>query len=211
MDDLFCFDIETGPLDAQWQLNNFEPQFQADKRLKDSDKIADDIASKRDEWIAESPLRAERGEVLAIGYSHDGKVVHILTGKEDDILRNFIAILSASKSQEDLICGFNILGFDLPFIRRRCVILGIDFPYYSRMDKWKPWRFEIFDAMVDWQSGDRRASISLDKLARGLGVGKKNGHGAMFHQLLKTDPDAAMDYLTNDVMTTWAVCEKLLS
>jgi hypothetical protein len=211
MDDLFCFDIETGPGDAQWQLETFEPEFKPDGRLKDAEKIAADLDGKRDAWVAESPLRAERGEVLAIGYSHDGRAIHILRGKERDILRDFIAVLSLSKSRENLICGFNILGFDLPFIRRRCVILGIDFPYYSRMDKWKPWRFEIFDAMVDWQAGNRQDSISLDKLARGLGVGKKNGHGAMFHQLLKTDPDAAMDYLTNDVITTWAVCEKLLS
>lgn len=208
---LAVFDIETGPLDPEWQLATFEPEFKADGRLKDPEKIAADIDAKASAWIEDSPLRAERGQVLAIGYSFNGKDVQISSGDdESEILRCFTQML-ATHSDKLTFAGFNILCFDLPFIRRRCVILGIPFPYYNQRDKWNPWKFETYDAMVDWQSGNRQDSISLDKLARGLGVGKKNGNGAMFHKLLKTDPGAAMGYLENDVLTTYAVCEKLLS
>jgi hypothetical protein len=63
--------------------------------------------------------------------------------------------------------------------------------------------------MEAWKLGDFQASISLDRLAKHLGVGAKNGNGAHFAALLQEDRAAALDYLRNDIAMTVAVARKL--
>jgi hypothetical protein len=43
-----------------------------------------------------------------------------------------------------------------------------------------------------------------------LGVGEKNGNGAHFAELLKTEPQAAIGYLRNDIRMTAGVAGVLL-
>jgi len=128
------------------------------------------------------------------------------------IIETFLSVLSLAVRNGRTVCGFNILGFDLPFIRRRCIILGIPFEFYNRENKWQPWAFSTYDAMLDWQCGNYRdANISLDTLSRALGVGKKTGSGADFAKLYAEDRDAALAYLRNDVLLTDAVCERMFA
>ena len=72
-------------------------------------------------------------------------------------------------------------------------------------------RFNVYDAMIDWASGDRRNTISLDNIARALGVGKKNGSGADFAATYATDKPKAIAYLKNDIALTRGVCQKMMA
>lgn len=201
------FDIETGPLPASVLIERFNPTFEAAKNIKDPDKIAADIAAKKAEWLDKSALHAERGEILAIGYKVNDQPIEIIEGEEPGLLIAWLSVMNNRKSH--VFHGFNILDFDLPFIRRRCVINGIRFPFYDSGDKWKPWKVATYDAMKDWCFGNYREFVSLNTVARALGVGVKNGSGDMFHELYKTDKEKARDYLRNDVQLTYDVCERL--
>ena len=212
---LFVFDIETGPLPEAELIAKLEPKFEADSRLKDPEKIAASIAEKKQIWLDESALHAERGQLLAWGEIESGGdfIPHYQDRDttEKDLLVEMVELIQryARNTSAYVIAGFNILGFDLPFIRRRCLIHGIRVPWY-KYDKWKPWKFDTFDAMQDWQSGNYKDSISLDRISRALGIGKKTGNGADFAKLFATDKHDALKYLANDVQLTYQVCERMM-
>jgi hypothetical protein len=212
------FDVETGPQDASYLLAKFNPVFEAGKNLKDPEKIANEIAEKKREWLEKSALYPERGEVLAIGWKEDGGKVFLLEGNESAILSDIFDILKqiqpvSSKAKYEMSAGFNILNFDLPFLRKRALILGVPCPIYARANKWEPWGVcKPFDAMLDYNCGDRRAFTSLDTVAIALGLGGKDATtGKRFSEVYKTDPEKAREYLRRDVDLTDAVVERLLA
>lgn len=240
---LSTFDIETGPNNREEMLTRFEPVFEPksdtpepkpDARLKDPDKIADNLArvaekqtqrdielstsvkDQTDAWAAEAALKAERGRVWAIGLTLNGSSAQLWHGEDErEILMGFLSAMMDVTGQGYTIAGFNILGFDLPFIRRRCIILGIPFgKFYDRTEKWKPWKFLTYDAMTDWQSGVYGDKfVALDTIARALDAGKKTGKGEDFYNLYingETRPKALL-YLENDVCIAHRVCLKMLA
>lgn len=191
-----------------------------ERRRKWESDIADDLALQRQDWIQDGALKAERGRLLAFGWKWrnqgvigDTAMIHLEQFEsEAKFLEAIIDKLSGAKSKGFVVAGFNLIDFDLPFIRRRCIINGVKFPFYDRWEKWKPWTLEIYDAMKDWASGEWGRRISLDDLARGMECGQKNGDGALFHQLYFSDKrEEALDYLANDVDMTYNVCERMLA
>jgi len=58
------------------------------------------------------------------------------------------------------------------------------------------------DLLALWQCGDRAESISLDRLARVLGLPGKTGSGADFARLFGENRPAALAYLENDLKLT---------
>jgi hypothetical protein len=57
--------------------------------------------------------------------------------------------------------------------------------------------------------GEYQKRISLDRLAKFVGVGEKSGSGADFYEKWLNDRDAALEYLENDVRLTKAVWDKI--
>lgn len=234
---IFTFDIETAP--APDSFEKFEPVFEPKeeeqpripKNLKDPVKIAEaeaalvermaewerkrgeSVNEARESWLQEGALKAERGRILAIGWKTKGQdvVIHHSAKDEGEVIRQFIQDVKDAIEHGFTIAGFNIMGFDLPYIRRRCLILGIPFPFFDRNEKWKPWKMLTYDAMLDWQSGAfGQKFASVDDLARGFGVGKKTGDGSKFAKLYAEDRPAALAYLTNDVVIEEGICEWML-
>lgn len=214
MNNTIVFDIETAPAKSDDELlKQFEPKFEPNGTLKDPIKIASDLAQKRIAWLAESALHAELGKILAIGYKKKDTEIKLIHGEDEGVLlQEWIRVMG--RHAKDIFAGFNILDFDLPFIRRRCFINRIVFPFYSRSDKWKPWTFPVYDAMADWASGaykrDKGAQISLNNLSRGLGIGGKDtGIGARFSEVYRENQEEALAYLEHDVRITWEVCRRM--
>jgi hypothetical protein len=87
------------------------------------------------------------------------------------------------------------------------VDLGVPVPKGVTNGRYLNPRF--IDIMDAWKVGDYQASISLDRLAKHLGCGSKNGNGADFARLLVEDREAAMAYLENDIRMTLAVARKV--
>lgn len=191
-----AFDIETTGYDPARQLFQYEPKFNADARLKDADKIAADISAKQDEWLSKAALDAGRAKVLVIGTLCDG-VEEVMEGEEEAIIPWFWEVFSKSRCNW---IGHNISGFDIPFLCRRSFILGIKIPPGVIEGRYLNRRF--VDTMTTWSCGEYGNKISLDNLARALGVGKKSGSGKDFAELYKSDKPAAMKYLSNDLQLT---------
>lgn len=216
-------DIETAPdtFKALSLLPPFNPDDVKLGNLKDEAKIAAKIEEAKStyesDWIADSALCAERGNVVAAGIltkDASGEIDGIWdAGKysEKDILTSAWDTIWTSIRDGDLIIGHNILQFDLCFMVRRSWILGIDIPsnvrtvYRGR----RYWAENFIDTRTVWQLDQRDYKSSLGYVAQSLGAGEKTGSGKDFAELLKTDRDAALAYLRNDLRATLGIATKM--
>ena len=162
-----------------------------------------------------SPLT---GRVLAVGYlsAKTGKVVLDVTLDADDpdqergMLTRFWSQVEKCQIQNRRIIGHNFHGFDLPFLVGRSWIHGMEVP--SVFDPRGYPDGKLFaDTMKIWACGQYGKHASLDSLAVAMGVGGKpvGIDGAMFAELLESDPKVARDYLANDLWMTAAVAERM--
>lgn len=204
------FDIETGP-EIDEVLAAMEPEFTAPANFKDPAKIAEKIQAQRAAWRDKAALCATTGRVLAIGTMQDDEIDLLVVDPEEGfseaVLLDRFWQLAAPGGHWRHLVGFNSNRFDIPFLIRRSYKLGVTVPFGAMNGRYLNSRF--IDLMESWKLGDYQASISLDSLARYLGVGAKNGHGARFAALLEQDRPAALDYLRNDIEMTAAVARKL--
>lgn len=204
------FDIETGPRadvlcdPAAW--------FKPDSRLKDPLKIQASIVEQAEDG-ALSPIT---GEVLAIGYGDlDGEswAAFSQSNGEGAVIGGFLATAAERINRGCRVVGFNCLDFDVPFLLFRARALGLTIPSCIG-NIWRGrWQAsEMFlDLMLLAQFGKHdRKGYSLDRVSRAMGIEGKKGNGALFYQMLRDNPQEAMDYLANDIRVTVEVARKLL-
>ena len=234
---MICFDIETGSVDdAQLALmlppfeppphpGEFDPTSVKVGNLKDADKIAGKIAQARADHVASvlnysAEVEAARakhfeafrehaalspltGQVLCIGVFSDG--FYLFQGEEPIILKEF---WMAWDHSDDDYAGWNIHGFDLPFLIRRSWKHGVKVPERVRNGRYFNTRFvdlmELFKA-GSWQE----KFVSLNTAAKFLGCGEKTGSGADFAALWQSDRAAAIAYLENDLRLTEGVARRM--
>jgi hypothetical protein len=197
------FDIETGPLSDE-HLDRIAPEFEAPSNYKDEEKIAASIREQKVRWKEKAALSPLTGRVICIGVREAGGATIILDGDGDEA-RLLVAWreLVESYGHAGLFVGFNIFGFDLPFLVRRawhygiapCVRSGLNL---RRLENWT-------DLREVWQLGDRQAEGSLNAIARFFGIGAKSGSGKDFAALWGSDRAAATAYLQNDLNLTHAI------
>lgn len=204
------FDVETAPLSDE-QIRQFMPKFEAPGNYKDTEKVAAYIADKEKEWLGRAALSALTGKVLAIGVKyHDGSIdiIGANPGHDDEahILTWFWRYFTHTTMASYWI-GHNIIGFDLPFLCRRSMLLGVKVPRSIIYGRYFDNRFK--DTMDAWSFGNREDRISLDNLAKALGVGSKSGSGADFARLWATDKPEAIAYLEHDLNLTMKCAERM--
>lgn len=162
-----------------------------------------------EEFVAKAALSAVTGRVLAIGYGQadDDRLVEVDTDEsgEDALLTGFWERFEEAAKTDGLMIGFNVKGFDLPFLVRRSWKLGVDVPGELLRDG-RYWHRAIIDLYELWQCGHRGQSISLDRLCQFLGFeGKlKDVDGADFAGLY-LDPATrgqAIAYAQQDIVCT---------
>lgn len=213
---MIVFDIETGPQDEDC-LRSICPPFDESEvkcgNIKDPEKIKAKIDQARDAhfatFLANAALSAATGQVVAIGIynvSGDASQFIVLDATADGcdesgIINSWWSIVRRCIASNVPMAGHNIFGFDLPFLVQRSWILGIDVPVAAVdiSSKWTNWHRCFVDTMKMWQLGTSCKS-NFDLVGKLLGTGGKSAgdHGAMFHELIKTDRDAAIAYLEND-------------
>lgn len=202
------FDIETGPVSLD-KLQDQMPEFKAPANYKDEEKIAANIQEQQSKWIEKAALDASTGRVIAIGVKDsDGNTVieeeHFMP--EKDLLQWFWDEVTRTHADTTWV-GFNSNSFDLPFLFRRSLVYGIQPGYAFRESRYWPARF--LDLLEVWACGNREQRISLDKMAKLLGVGGKSGSGKMFAELYSTDRKSALEYLKHDLNLTEAVLKRM--
>lgn len=122
MKDILFFDIET---EANPEGVAFMPEPSAPSNYKDAEKIAQYIAEKKAEQVAQAALDADYGKIIAISGSLGDEKFTLLAGEDGDeryIVSSFwnVFYMATGKS-----CGYNIIGFDLPYLQRRSMDMGI--------------------------------------------------------------------------------------
>jgi DNA polymerase elongation subunit (family B) len=204
----YIYDIETGAL-PEAELLTVMPEFEAPTNYKDPSKVEAAIAEKRAAWMERAALSAVTGRILAIGVKPVGGDVDVISGDEAVMLRTFWALAKEAKAERRLLIGFNTTGFDLPFMVRRSWKLGVRIPLSLLNVDNRPNKGVFVDILEAWQCGDRQERVSLNTLAKYLGVGAKNGSGADFAKLWQTERSIAEAYLRNDLALTEAVADRL--
>jgi uncharacterized protein YprB with RNaseH-like and TPR domain len=209
---MIFFDIETGPL-AQDELEVRMPIFEARANLKDPVKIEADITEKRKKWEEGATLNAYTSRIWAIGYIKEGEVSIDHYGAEPNATQEASMVEWFFQQLEgpQKLCGFNILSFDVPFIVRRAYALGVHVP--SSLRHLKYWRDKFVDLLELWTLGTYRNEannrISLNNLAKHLGLKGKTDSGANFWRNMKEDQPNAIAYLKRDVELLVEVYDKM--
>ena len=119
------FDIET---EANKHALEFMPEPNAPANYKDPEKIKAYIEDKKAEQAKTAALDPDYGEIVAVSYQHgvDGELTTLLAseldGGEKELINRFWLVYRAANGRS---CGYNIMGFDLPYLMRRSFSLRI--------------------------------------------------------------------------------------
>lgn len=174
------FDIETIPDQNPGALEQALENVKPPANLKKQESIDKWLAENREQaaWdaIAKTSFDGGAGHVCTIGWAkNDGEVEvrHAESRVEEaDVIREFFGSLDCYHSET--LVGHNIFGFDIPFLLKRAVVLGIELPDSSAFPRDpKPWDKTIFDTMTAWAGA--RDRISLDRLCGILNIPGKDG------------------------------------
>jgi hypothetical protein len=191
------FDIKTGPL-PEPDLEKIKPRFNAPANFRDEGKIAAAVLEKETAWKEQAALSALSGRVLAIGCLEPGKPIQVLDSlDESEILRDFWRLCREQILAEDgRAIGFNIHGFDLPFLLRRSWRQGVPIPADLRQGRY--WNHRFIDLLDLWMLQDRER-VSLARLCAYFNLGEKLGDGADFARPWQNDRPQALAWLERDV------------
>lgn len=156
------FDIETIPTQDPREMSEIES-----------------CAEEYDMSYRSTALNGAKGEVFCISAQLYGRSVSfcrqdLTPESESSILRDFGNWLVDLPRIEPIhLIGHNSIGFDRPFLRQRSIARGIRMPRFL-IDPIKPWEATHVDTMLMF-SGDPQKRVSLDRLARILNLGSKEG------------------------------------
>lgn len=127
-----------------------------------------------DSYYNQAALHPEWGKIvcISVGYIKD-KVLKTksFVGEEKQILLDFVSLV---KKTERMLVGYNLIQFDIPYIRKRFFINNLSDYITEKQGNdvyAKPWDLDasIFDLMVAWK-GSGYITASLDEVAMCFGV-----------------------------------------
>lgn len=211
-------DIETLPCTDPAVIADLESTIKAPATYKKPESIAEWMKENKEaalkELVAKTSFSGLHGRIACICYAFDDNP-YVFSASDDDekvLLENFYSHIydkTSTAAHHGVVeggatfVGHNIVGFDLPFIKHRSIILGIKPPLCIRkaFDA-KPWGSEVADTMLLWSS-DREKRASMDKLCKAFGLaGKGDFDGSMVADTWPVDRQKVIDYCADDVCRT---------
>ena len=171
--DILVFDIETAPQHPH-PSHLTDPLraefFRRYKTAKEVEMWEDDKFKVK--YFGKAGLFSEWGKVVCVsvaGYTSKGeiKTKSYYSENEKELLMEVNEVIA----RMEYIGGHNVLGFDIPFLARRMVLLGIrPTPKLNVFGK-KPWGCpKVIDSMVLWGGTSQSYKTSLALLALSLGL-----------------------------------------
>jgi hypothetical protein len=201
----------------------FDPASVAVGNIKDPEKIklkvdlaeqkhARDAQQHVDDFRDRAALDAWTGEVVAVGLKLPSGEDRIIGGDEGEILENTWAYLGTWMEKFHDIVGFNIKGFDLPFLVRRSWKNKVPVPV-NLLSKDRYFHPSFVDLRDKWAVGEYRPKGSLDLICRHFGLkGKAEDFGgADFAEAYRSGDEErikrAREYLREDLRMTAEVAD----
>lgn len=217
------FDIETIPSQLPGIREELAAAVQAPAQYKKADSIAQWLAENRGAEAEAAWLRTSfdggLGQIVCIGWAIDGQeprsvqVDGLGQEAEADMLRCWFAEIgpayTGSHGTRPVLIGHNHIGFDIPFVWKRCMVHGIRPPAWFPRNP-KPWADSVVDTMLLWDQ-TQRAGGSMDRLCRLLGIPGKGGiSGADVWPMVKAgDIEGVARYCRDDVERTRALWRRM--
>jgi len=201
--ELWCvFDLESAPLPEDQLLSQI-PEFAPAANLKDPDKMKASIEDKKARYMSQAALSPLTGRVVAVGIKPSWSPPIIFHGTDEkQVVGDAVGWLNHTISERIQCIGFNIHGFDLPFLRFRAIVHKVQPLHWIRYNGRANWAEKFRDLLPELVMGRDFAGYNLDAVSKSLGLGQKNGSGAFFWDLYQTDQKQALAYLENDLELT---------
>lgn len=200
------FDVETIPDQSEGAPERAKESVKIPANYKNPDTIAAYIEENAQEAWERTALDGWKGHVACI-VANDEKFIIKDVGEEKYFLDDFFGWVSGST-----LVGHNLINFDIPFLTKRALVLGVKLPPEHIWPRsLKPWDNKVFDTMT--QLGNGKEFISLDNLARNLGIkGKGNTTGKQVHYMWQNGlHDEIAEYCADDVRIVREIHERFLS
>lgn len=204
IEDILFFDIETAHADGNF--NEESPLFDAWEY--DQARNVEDVKALIELYKKSAPLYAEYGRIacITIGAVRDGEVVlkTFSDENEKELLEKFTDSVSKFATNKTLLCGHNILDFDMPYIMKRCLINRVPLHMLFDTAHLKPWETSVLDTAILWKgTGWKKQSFISILSALGLPSPKDDISGADVGRLYHEGQiDRIVVYCEKDVMGT---------
>jgi len=211
------FDIETLPTQSEEVKEAIRAGIKPPSQYKKPESINEWCntfgAAAADAEIAKTSFDGALGHVCTISWAvNDGDVEtrHIADiSDEKAMLVTFFNALDPYHSET--LVGHYIAGFDIPFLTKRAIILGVKLPPATAFPRDpKPWEKVINDTMFMWAGA--KGTIGMDKLCEILGIeGKGDFDGKMVADAWANgDHQRIADYCADDVRRTREIHQRFL-
>lgn len=210
---LLFIDIETVPTQEQW-FKDYIAEKHADNPYTRSDKVAWFDDQGREELIARDlhagGLNPVTGEVVAVSMArnHDEPIVFYRTLEQSEKALMADVIEYIQSSGFITFVGYNVKGFDIPFLATRQVMLRMEKQsnklHYARDAQ--PWNSDVvFDIMQEINGWRSRDNLSFDLVCRAVGITgiKDDMDGSQVWQAMQDGrAEDVARYCRNDVANT---------
>jgi len=213
----FYFDIETIPAQSPAVRDELAASITAPGTYKKPESIA--------AWLEEN--REAETEAAWLKTSFDGGVGHCFCiafavgdgpvycyaqpALNDDnecaTLEHFFSALTDAGHVQ--LTGHNIVGFDIPFLWKRAMVLGVKPPFNFPRNP-KPWSELICDTMTLWDA-NQKAGGSMDRLCKLMGIPGKGDFGGadVWPAIERGEFDRVAAYCRDDVDRTRAMHRRM--
>lgn len=213
---MIFFDIETLSTNDESVIEELRKSITAPAQYKKQDSInkwmEENAEDQLKELVAKTSFDGMYGRVACIAWAlDDGKIMHTTKEmNERECLHMFFDYLDDVLTIDESLCGHNIAGFDLPFLKHRAIINKIKPPItlLNAMSA-KPWDNVIQDTMLLW-STDKHRRGSMDRLCRAFGIkGKEGFDGSMVAETWPINPQKVIDYCCDDIHRTREIYKRI--
>lgn len=208
---ILFLDIETVPV--AYHYHELAP---AAKELWDK-KWAFKKESDPAELYEKAGIHAEFSKIVCIGLGYyaysDFRVKAIAGDNEEELLNEFVKIVNQFfNKEENVFCAHNGKEFDYPFLSRRMLVNGVQFPKNFQLQGLKPWEVKHLDTMEMWRFGDMKNFTSLSLLAHAFGLPspKDEMDGSQVAKVYYEEKnlDKIKEYCIKDVVTLARIYQK---
>lgn len=161
-----------------------------------------------EEFIEQTGFDGAFGRIACIGYAMNEEPAKTFSGDEKEMLINFWELANSV----DIFIGFNIFDFDLRFIYQRSIILGVKPTKELSFARYR--NFPIYDEMYEWSKWNMQSKISLDTLAKALGIPSSKGGEVEGKNVAGAYKEGKIDlickYCEEDVEVTRKIYKKMI-
>jgi predicted PolB exonuclease-like 3'-5' exonuclease len=213
----FYFDIETVPAQDPAIRAELRAAVTAPGNYSKPESIQKWLDENRDavgdeQWLKTS-FDGGVGQCVCIGYALGAdapqtfSVGDLHPNTEASMLAGFFEVLGSARHVQ--LVGHNIAGFDIPFLWKRAMVLGVK-PSFNFPRNPKPWSELICDTLTLWDS-QQRAGGSMDRLCKLMGIpGKGDFSGAdVWPAIERGEFERVAAYCRDDVERTRAMHRRM--